>query len=299
MTVAANQPVIIEVAINGQTDKNRNPTVPNSPEEIADVAIACFEGGAAIVHNHIDSILYAEPAADRYMEAWKSVLVSVPDAILCSTSTRAPTVEEKWRHVALLAERGMAMGVLDPGSTNLGDSDPDGLPGPKTMVYANPADETRYVMDLLTQTRLGPSVAIYEPGFLRSLLAYERAGRLAPGTLCKLYFGGDYNWFDGARTGAVFGLPATETALDAYLEMLHGSAIPWCVAVIGGDVVDTGMARLALERGGHLRVGLEDHIGEEQPSNQTLLARAVALCAEVGRPVATRMQAREILGLKR
>lgn len=296
---SSREPVILEVAINGQTSKAINPRVPHTPDEIAADAIECLSAGAAIIHNHIDALLHSETAADRYAEGWRAVLAEFPDAILCSTSTRAPTRQEKWRHVELLAERGMAMGVLDPGSVNLADSDENGLPGSRASVYANPADETRYVMELLARVGLGPSVAIYEPGFLRTLLAYERAGRLAPGALCKLYFGGDYNWFDGRRTGASFGLPPTATALAAYLEMMVDSAIPWCVAVIGGDVVESGLARHALERGGHLRVGLEDRIGEDQPSNRDLLERAVALCAEVGRPVATRQQTREILGLRR
>jgi hypothetical protein len=60
-------------------------------------------------------------------------------------------------------------------------------------------------------------------------------------------------------------LPPTRAALDAYLEMLDGASLPWAVAVIGGDVIASGLARLALERGGHLRVGLEacQRIGDE------------------------------------
>jgi uncharacterized protein (DUF849 family) len=46
--------------------------------------------------------------------------------------------------------------------------------------------------------------------------------------------------------------------LDAYLAMLGDAPIPWAVAVLGGSLLDAPVARLALERGGHLRVGLED-----------------------------------------
>ena len=44
--MASNDPVIIEVAINGAVDKARNPNSPQGPEEIAEVAIACIEAGA-------------------------------------------------------------------------------------------------------------------------------------------------------------------------------------------------------------------------------------------------------------
>ena len=48
---------------------------------------------------------------------------------------------------------------------------------------------------------------------------------------------------DFPHSGLAFGLPPTETALDAYLEMLEGSALPWAVAAVGDCVVETGLAR--------------------------------------------------------
>jgi uncharacterized protein (DUF849 family) len=102
----------------------------------------------------------------------------------------------------------------------------------------------------------------------------------------KLYFGGD---------ASPFGLPPTRPSLDAYLTMLEPEGLSWSVAVLGGDVIGCGLARLALERGGHLRVGLEDYAGARQPTNQELVREAVALCAEVGRPVASCAQAWALL----
>ena len=94
-----------------------------------------------------------------------------------------------------------------------------------------------------------------------------------------------------------FGLPPSKIALDAYLSLLEGSNMVWAVAVLGGDVIRSGMARWALEAGGHLRVGLEDYAGVATPSNVELVQAAAALCAALGRPLATRAQARAILGL--
>ena len=91
--------------------------------------------------------------------------------------------------------------------------------------------------------------------------------------------------------------PPALCLLDHKLELLVDADLVDVVAVLGGDIFDTPIASLALERGGHLRVGLEDHAGDRQPSNAELVAEAVALCAEVGRPVATPRQTREILGL--
>jgi len=77
--------------------------------------------------------------------------------------------------------------------------------------------------------------------------------------------------------------------------MLEGCPLPWSAAVIGGDAISSGIAEWALQRGGHLHVGLEDWAGEGQPTNEELVHAAVALCAKAGRPVATHDQATELL----
>ena len=139
----------------------------------------------------------------------------------------------------------------------------------------------------------------YAGAFLRAALAYHRAGRLPRGALVKLYFGGEFDYLGGTSAGVGFGLPPTEVALDAYLAMLGESGLPWSVAVIGGDVVRSGMAGLAIARGGHVRVGLEDHAGSRKPTNVELVEEVVDLAAATGRPVASCAEAAQILDLPR
>src|SRR6185369_13816477 len=135
------------------------------------------------------------------------------------------TVEEKYAHVPLLAEAGvLRVSMVDPGSVNLGD-----------IAYVNTAADIAHQVALCARHRLGPSLAIFEPGFLRTALGLHRVGRLPPGALVKLYFGGDHDYF--GRAAPTFGLPPTRASLDAYLALLEGSALPWSVAVLGGDVV--------------------------------------------------------------
>lgn len=289
----SNQPVIIEVAINGATTKEQNPNVPRTPEEIAADALRCIEGGAAIIHNHTDSMgLVGEAAADRYWQGWEPVLATRPDALIYPTvAMDGRTIS--YEHIAVLAARGkLRVGLQDPGSVNLARTGANGPEG--AFVYANSMDEIGAAFDLHTEHRLGPSLAIYEPGFLRAALAFRRAGRLPQGAMIKLYFS-----TDRGLMGAPFGLPPTVAALDAYLEMLDGTDLPWAVSAAGGDVVQTDLARVALERGGHLHIGLEFFGGDRTPSNRELVDEAVALCASVGRPVATPDQAAEILDLPR
>jgi uncharacterized protein (DUF849 family) len=169
-------------------------------------------------------------------------------------------------------------------------------------VYANSFGDIRHQAAVCAGSRLGPSMAIFEPGWLRTALQWHEAGRLPQGAMVKLYFGGDAGYVTSAgqvHGGARFGLPPTVKALDAYCELLEGCDLPWSVAVIGGDLFASPVAKLALERGAHLHLGLEDYAGDAQPTNLELVQRAVALCAEVGRPIASCDEATEIMDLPR
>ena len=239
--------MIIEAAINGVTTKQQNPNTPRSPEEIAVEAVRCLDAGAAIVHNHVDVFMVeGVVAAERYLEGWRPVLAERPDALLYPTTNAGPDVRGAYAHITPLAESGlMRISIADPGSVNLGGLDADGLPA-AGFVYANSFDDIRYQLELCERHRLGPSMAIFEPGFLRAALAWWRAGRLPAGAMVKLYFGGDAGYLATEHGGVPFGLPPTTTALDAYLELLDGCDLPWSVAVLGGDVVESGLARAAL-----------------------------------------------------
>jgi 3-keto-5-aminohexanoate cleavage enzyme len=293
-------PLIIEAALNGTTSKARNPNTPKSPEEIADDALACLAAGAAIVHTHIEDFASSGDAAVKeYVKGWTPVLAERPHAILYGTVANGRTPEERFGHYRGLAKAGMRMGTIDPGSVNLAIHGEDGLPGSVSFVYRTSFKDIAALVDLLTECRLGPSIAIYEPGFLRATLAYEKAGRLPAGAFVKFYFAGPYNFLDGRRSNVTFGLPPTGKALDAYQEMMDGSALAWAASVLGGSVAGTGVARAAIERGGHVRVGLEDYCGEDQPTNADLVTEVVEIARAVGRPIATSGEAARILGLPR
>jgi uncharacterized protein (DUF849 family) len=293
---AGDSPVVIEVAVNGATKRERSPHVPQTPDEIAADAIACIDAGATIVHIHNAEMgLPWRESAARYAEALRPMRAARPDAVLYPTMGGGATINERYDHHLLLADEGIIdMGVIDPGSVNLAATAPDGTPPQAGHVYVNSPADIAYMMGVCRDRGIGPSFAIYEPGFLRTVIAYHRAGALAPGSLTKFYFSGS-GYFSGGYP--LFSAPPIPEAFALYHAMLRNEApdLPWGVAILGGNILDTPNARLAVEAGGHLRVGLEDDpLG---PPNVEQVQKAVALCAEVGRPVATPAQARAILGL--
>lgn len=287
-------PVIIEAAINGFTTKTVNPNVPITAEEIAAEADIAFDAGAAVVHAHCNPIHGpADVVARRYLNAFEPVWAHRPGALLYPTlNLRVEDISTvSFEHLALMAPHGLRLGLLDPGSLNLGPRNSDGLPA-GNFVYANSFDTIAQGIALHTEHRLGISLAIYEPGFLRTALEFERAGRLPPGTMIKFYFS-----TERGLLGAPFGLPPTPTALDAYLELLGDSSLPWAVSLVGGDICRSDIAPAALERGGHLHLGLEFFAGNRTPTNAELIAEAIELCANAQRPVATHHDAVRLLNL--
>ena len=117
---------------------------------------------------------------------------------------------------------------------------------------------------------------------------------LPPGTLVKLYFLAR-GYLGGG--GPHFGVPPIREAFDLYMAMLAGSKLPWAVAVLGGSLLDSEIAPWALECGGHLRVGLEDH--PDAKSNRDEVERARAFVESRGRRLATTAEAAEMLELPR
>ena len=299
-----NQPVILEVAINGCVTPERNPHVPLSTEAIIEDSLKCFAAGASVIHAHNHDIrLNGKAGAEAYLAPWRIILARRPDALWYPTlsvnqsdGANLEPIQDRYSHYPFIAaEVPMPFGVVDPGSTNLGYPGPDGLP--VGFSYVNSYSDHAYAFGLAQQLGFIPSLAIFEPGFLQTTLTWYRAGRLPKGSMAKFYFGGEWGLW-AREKGVTFGLPPTEKALAAYVEMLAGTDIPWSVSVWGGDLLQTPVARMALELGGHLHIGIEEHYDPERtPTNVELIEETKALCAAVGRPLATFAQTRQILGM--
>lgn len=288
-------PLIIEASLNGATSKTQNPSVPYSDEEIVADAVSCMEAGAALIHNHTEEPIFGgsgELNVERYAAPWRTLLAIRPDAILIPTmpvGQEGVPVETRYRHVEQMAEEGLlAQGLCDPGTFNLSILGEDGLYAPSTYIYRNDMQDSHYYVETCRRLNIGLSISIFEPGFLKFILAYYRAGKLPPGGMVKLYFASD---------DLPFGLPPTVASLEAYLGMMGDCDLPWLVSSFGDDCVGCGIAEEAIKRGGHVQVGLEPYSGDRCPSNVELVEEVAALAQRYGRPTATPAQAARILQL--
>jgi uncharacterized protein (DUF849 family) len=296
-----NKPVILECAINGSVTKAKNPNAPGTPAEHTQEIIRCLDAGATIVHMHSnqpneDVTLAAEP----YLEVFKPVWKKHPHAILYATANFDPKTYNRTRrpwpgkiqcgHQRILAEAGVANMVLfDTGVVPLGVYDDQGVPGPDSAFfwYGFWPDDVRYIQQLCKDLGTGASISVFEPGWMKNVVAMARAGSLPRGSKLNIYFASD------SYAGMA---PAIPEALDMYLKMMEGLDLEWAIGYIGDrSVMDTPLARLALQRGGSFRVGLEDWA--KGVSNEEQLKRAYEMIANVGRPVVTGAEAIEYLDI--
>lgn len=290
---AAPPPTVIEAAVNGMVTKEQNPHVPRTVDEIVEDSLRCLDAGASIIHHHNDEPVFGgatRHCAGPYIAVWTRLRAAWPGLLLHPTTASATpdsTIEERYAHVAELYHAGLTpMANCDAGTMAVAVATPDG-PQALPLAFGNSAADVEWILRWCRERELPVTMSIFEPGFLRLILAHHKAGTLPGSVKIQLYLGGDRQ---------LFGLPGTPSGLAAYLDMLEGTGLAWMVAVYGGDVVASGIAALAIERGGHVRVGLEDHHAPPRLArNVELVAEVAALCRAAGRPPATVEDAPKIL----
>ncbi len=287
-------PTWLEVAVNGPWSRTRQPNMPVTADEIVEAALACADQGASIIHFHAydpvtgrqrdDYDIYA-PIIER--------IRSRADVICYGTLPFAGSVDaanpltpaQRYAAVDKLVRAGLIeWSVVDPGSTNISHYE-DMAAGKEGFVYTNPESHVRYGLALAQEHRITPSYAIYEPGFIRLGAALHRVYPGAPAPIYRFMF----------SQHIAFGFPPTDWALDAYLLLLaqEQPQSPWMVAGLGvelGALIDVAVAR-----GGHVRVGLEDAPMGCPHDNLTLVRQARQRIEAAGGTLANATQVRERL----
>jgi uncharacterized protein (DUF849 family) len=221
-----------------------------------------------------------------------------PHAILYPTANFDPAVYHKNRtvwspevqsgHYRPLAEAGLAnMILLDTGVVPLAVYDENGMiPEKGFWWYGFWPGDNKIVIDTCNALGCGTSISVFEPGWMKNVVAMARAGTLPRGSKLNIYFA-DYNFAGMA--------PPIPEALQLYLHMIEGLDLKWSVGLVAHNIMDTPLARMALERGGSFRVGLEDWA--TGPSNLEQMERAKELINKVGRPIVTGAEAIKYLDI--
>lgn len=273
-----NDKVIISCALTGAfPQKEKNPAVPYTPEEIADAAYASWKAGAAIVHLHMrDDAGVGTMDKERFRESVRLIREHKDcDVIINCTSSGGITTEDK-RMAHFIEIPDIEIGSLDIGTFNWGDS----------FVFDNNPGFLKKLCDVYNQYDVKPEVEIFDCGMLGNAKYYIEKGYVKNPMWCQFVL------------GVLGGMEATVDNLLHLVRQLPEGTL-WSAFGVGTDHLPIMYAALAL--GGHIRVGLEDNLymsRGEKATNPLLVERAVRVVREFGKKPATPAEAREILGIK-
>jgi 3-keto-5-aminohexanoate cleavage enzyme len=271
-------PCMICVAITGSLpQKSDNPAVPISIAEQIESTHEAFEAGASIAHCHVrDEESKGTLDAERFARLKEGLEKHCPGLIIqLSTGGRAGSGQARGGMLPLRPD----MASLSVGSVNF-----------PTRVYDNAPDLVDWLAGEMRTYGIKPEIEAFDLSHIVHAARMAADGRIK-GPLYVQFVMGVKN-----------AMPADERVFDFYIETLKRLAPDalWCAAGIGPDQIRINEWSIA--KGGHTRTGMEDNVRLDRrtlaPSNAALVKRAVAICEEHSRPVATWRQARRMLGLR-
>jgi uncharacterized protein (DUF849 family) len=191
-----------------------------------------------------------------------------------STGARGRSQHERFSCLELRPE----MASLATGSVNFPD-----------RIYDNPPDLVDEVAGHMKELGIKPEIEVFDFAMLYAAAGLLRRGLLQPHPHVQLVM------------GIKNALPARETLVDFFDSELR-ELLPhatWTCAATGRHQLEAN--RWALNRGGHVRTGLEDNLyfekGRLAASNAELVARVAALTYEYDRHPASPTETRNLLSL--
>jgi 3-keto-5-aminohexanoate cleavage enzyme len=312
--LSAFPPLIISCAITGANHgKESNMNLPESPAEQAEQTYDAYKAGTSIVHVHRRSsknqaIMSNDP--EEYREINAMIREKCPDIIINNTAAcgRIRTVSGSDRFSG--SERPYSDGEISAplltsiyaspemasidisnyvARTKLRKREPP-LTGRDEDVlseisFSITPTEVENAIKLMKEYGVKPEFELFDIGDLVYLHQLIKAGLVEGPHLVQMVFHEMTNF-------------ATADYLMTTIRCTPKNSI---LSVIGVGPCQFPIITMAMIQGCHVRVGMEDNIyierGKLAESNAQFVEKVVRIAKELGRPVATPTQAREMLDL--
>ena len=251
--MAVSTSAVITCALTGPiATKADNPSLPTTPEEIAEAARGAHEAGAAVVHVHVRDE-QGRPTADLEIARRTLGLIAEACPALVQLSTGVG-LDVPFEQRERLVEARPRMASLNPCSMSFGSGE-----------FRNPPEGVRRLAARMLELGVKPELEIYDTGHLEVALQLAEEG-LVPEPL-------QFSIVMGIRGG----MPATPTALVQLVDRLPAGAV-WQAIAIGRW--NLPMTAIGLAMGGNARTGMEDALmlrrGVPAESNAQLVERLSA-----------------------
>jgi uncharacterized protein (DUF849 family) len=287
--------VVITCAVTGGADTlGKHPGIPVTPQQIAQSALEAAAAGAAIVHIHVRDPSTGRATLDPklFREVFERIRERDDEVIINLTTGEGGLVRlrddggataqfgNNVAHPAVRAahilEIGPDMCSLDMGTMNFGDD-----------LFINSAADIEKIAAMANSVDTRIELEVFDTGHMRFAQHLIEQGLLAAPPVFQLCL------------GIPWGAPATTETMLHMRGLLSANAV-WGAFGIGA--AQFPMVASAVLLGGNVRVGLEDNLylqrGVLAPSNAALVERAVQIVECLGATVASKPEARVIMGIK-
>lgn len=267
--------VILTVAPTGGVHgKDKNPNLPEQPEEIAEQVAACEELGAAICHLHARDE-HGENDAGRLQEVNDAVRDRCDDIIIQNTTGGQSTYDSRVQGIR--TDPAPEMASLDMGPFNRGQH----------II----TEHTRHNIDRLAaemrKKNIKPELECFNNGHINETYRLIDQGALEEPYYFNLVFG-----------HGTFTPPTPENVLNLISNLPENSEFN--LLAVGRHQLP--LTTLSMILGGHVRVGMEDNLyyrkGEPVQSNAQLVERTAQIADLLEADLATPAEARERLGIR-
>lgn len=277
--------VVVTAALTGAlANRDQCPGIPYTPEEIGEEARRARDAGAAVVHIHArERDGTPSVRVEMYREILEAVRARTDVVINFSTGAVGIPMEDRVAHIRDLKPE---IGALNMGSMNYAIYSARKKTFYRDLVFANPFKDISFLLQVMNDAGVRPELECFDSGHIGNTAPLLDLGLLRPPLQFSLIM------------GVLGGIPATTRNLVHQVGSLPPGSI-W--GVIGVSLEQWSLAATAVTLGGNVRVGFEDNFyldeGRMAKSNGELVEKAVRLCRELGRDVASPEEASRLLAL--
>ncbi|MBF6559906.1 MAG: 3-keto-5-aminohexanoate cleavage protein [Candidatus Binataceae bacterium] len=288
--------LIIEVRINEYASRKHNANVPFSPAEICEEALRCWRAGASIVHYHARDPHSGAPSAlsEIYGETARRIRDQT-DLLVMPTlgAWTLPSPEARMSHIIELARDPATRPDFAP--IDMGTSNVDAYDARNRRfisdetVYLNTTRTLQFFARTIREAGVRPVAVLWNVSAIRTTAAFVEAGLFEEPVYSEIVL---------TEGGLFAGNPGTVRGLAAMADFFPASIrMPWTVMCAGGNLFP--IVGAAIERGGHIAIGLGDYPYTElgTPRNAELVERVAGMARVMGREVATPSETRSMLGI--
>lgn len=287
------RPVILTCAVTGNiTTRDDHPDLPATPEEIVRACLDAAKAGAAVVHIHVRDPITTRPSMDLalYSQVFQRVRAADPELVINLTTgpggrfmpsgndpkVAAPgtTLTTPTRRVEHIVSLKPDLCSLDFNTMNSGAS-----------VVINTPTNVREMARQIVGAGVKPEIEVFDTGDIHLANDLIRDGLIPRPPLFQIVLGVKY------------GASSSPDTMGYMRGLLPPDAL-WSAFGIGR--FEYPMLAQSYLLGGHVRVGMEDNVYLEKgvlaPDNAALVAKAVRIIRDLGGTIATKREARSLLG---